>query len=372
MTARDLERDLLRVYRGIRRTLLLNLLADLPPGEATAILGAMMRVATTRIALRMSERLTEAYFAGSLVGSAKAGVGFTIGQTNIENLNRIKNQTIGQIGKFNVVLEKQLKLKFKSMEYDFRTINLLSEKGWTSGMEKRLRVMGLSPQEISVVKHQTTAQKMVRLIEQRGIKLGVHPNQVAREMRPYIRAFFDGSERVVWDNTGKYRRVLNVNADGKYSWGKRKITRPYVSNVKAYSESVSRTSIARAQREGFFDGVRQNPELIGWYFTTVGDSSVRPEHMALQNGRLLPIDTDLQPPIDVNCRCTLTPVYSKESGIRSRSPKSLTNERDRWFFKESERKKQNVPTHSFLKGGTLDKMPKDDKALRNIRKEVLK
>jgi SPP1 gp7 family putative phage head morphogenesis protein len=129
---------------------------------------------------------------------------------------------------------------------------------------------------------------------------------VSREVKEYAESIFKGSEHVVIDNRGKTRTVLKVSKDGTIKAVEKEITRPYVTNVNAYSEMVGRTSIHTAWEQGRASEY-QRMGFTFWRYISAGDERTRPWHMSL-HGQVFEYGTEqsdlaLQVKQEPHCRC---------------------------------------------------------------------
>lgn len=104
--------------------------------------------------------------------------------------------------------------------------------------------------------------------------------EVSNEIRTYAEKVFEGSNRVVIDNRGKTRTVFKVGKDGTIRKTEKVITRPYVTNVKAYSDMLGRS----ATHAAWEDGRTSEYQRMGfnkWRFVGPSDERGRPDHIAI-------------------------------------------------------------------------------------------
>jgi hypothetical protein len=104
--------------------------------------------------------------------------------------------------------------------------------------------------------------------------------EVSAEVKKYAEDIFKGSEHVVIDNRGKMRTVLKVGKDGTIRTVEKTIERPYVTNVRAYSDMVGRTATHTAWEQGRASEYQR----LGFNkFRIVGpvDERSRPDHVAV-------------------------------------------------------------------------------------------
>jgi SPP1 gp7 family putative phage head morphogenesis protein len=136
--------------------------------------------------------------------------------------------------------------------------------------------------------------------------------EVSAEVKKYADDIFKGSEHVVIDNRGKTRTVLKVGKDGTIRTIEKTIERPYVTNVKAYSDMVGRTATHTAWEQGRATEY-QRMGFSRWRYISAGDERTRPEHMAL-SGIVFEYGTDqsdmaLEMMKSPNCRCRQIPYF---------------------------------------------------------------
>ncbi len=104
--------------------------------------------------------------------------------------------------------------------------------------------------------------------------------EVSAEVKKYTNDIFKGSEHVVIDNRGKTRTVLKVGKDGTIRTIEKTIERPYVTNVKTYSDMVGRTATHTAWEQGRASEY-QRLGLNKWRFVGPSDERARPDHIAV-------------------------------------------------------------------------------------------
>lgn len=118
-------------------------------------------------------------------------------------------------------------------------------------------------------------RKAAKLLDQeKGYK------EISSEIRKYATDVFDGSEKVVIDRTGQTRKIIEVTKDLELRQVEKVITRPYVTNVNAYSDMLARTSVHGAYEEGRAAGY-QSLGIKRWRFIGPHDERGRPDHIAL-------------------------------------------------------------------------------------------
>ncbi|WP_407356787.1 phage minor head protein [Methanolobus sp. WCC5] len=104
--------------------------------------------------------------------------------------------------------------------------------------------------------------------------------EISDDIRKYAEDLFKGSEKVVIDNTGKTRTIFKVGKDGTIRKTSKVIERPYVTNVKAYSDMLARTATHTAWEQGRASEY-QRMGFKKWRFVGPSDERARPDHIAV-------------------------------------------------------------------------------------------
>jgi hypothetical protein len=326
--------------------------------------------------------LTASYNAGLIVGNkivggtlSAASEGFDLTQVSDTHLNKITKDTIGHIGKYNGALSKQLILEYDTLLSDNRLVNSLYKAGWTPWLDKALEKRGVSAEVIALAKGQTTTNKIISILEQAGIKGGKHPREISKMLLPHIQRYF--GQGVIIDNIGKYRRALDVNADGSYKWVQKKITRVYKATPKSYSNLLARSSMIDAHHAGRFLSLEKSG-LVDYY---ISHSILGPRTCArcalMHSNRVSRADGPLY---HGNCMCYLKPVWRKDSGLKNKNPEFYENQRDRHFLKENDLREFNkgMPRGEKLKFSSLlpeeaiTKTLPSEEVMYGLRKAMLK
>ena len=290
------------------------------------------------------------------------------------HLKKITRQTIGDIGNYNKALSANLIEQHNTLLANNELVNSITAKGWSKSAEKHMIKAGFDKEVINLVKQQTTANKMVQILEQQGIKGGMHPNEVSKLLQPHIRNIF-GDGGVLIDNTGKMRRQFVIDADGKYKWINKKITRPYRATVKTYSETISRSSMLSAHRSGRHETLKKS-NLVEKYRSIAVMDAATGEVDAMMHGQIVSFGDG--PPYHANCRCELRPVWKKETGLYNHDNSFYTKQRDSYFWKKHQLKEYNktlpkgkkLKNYNFLPADQLKGMPSGTE-MRGIRAELL-
>ena len=103
---------------------------------------------------------------------------------------------------------------------------------------------------------------------------------ISAEIRKYASDLFEGSETVTINNVGKTRTVYKVDKSGKIIKTEKLIERPYVTNTKAYSDMLARTSTHTAWEQGRASEY-QRMGFRKWRFVGPSDERARPDHIAV-------------------------------------------------------------------------------------------
>jgi uncharacterized protein with gpF-like domain len=105
-------------------------------------------------------------------------------------------------------------------------------------------------------------------------------DDVSTTVKEYAGKLFNGTEKVVIDNTGKERTIYKVGKDGTIRKTTKIIERPYVTNVQAYSDMLGRTATHTAWEQGRASEY-QRLGLNKWRFVGPSDERARPDHIAV-------------------------------------------------------------------------------------------
>jgi hypothetical protein len=105
--------------------------------------------------------------------------------------------------------------------------------------------------------------------------------EISKEIRQYASDLFEGSEKVTINNVGKTRTVYKVDKSGKIIKTEKLIERPYVTNTKAYSDMLARTSTHTAWEQGRASEY-QRMGFKKWRFVgPLAEERARPWHAAI-------------------------------------------------------------------------------------------
>jgi hypothetical protein len=104
-------------------------------------------------------------------------------------------------------------------------------------------------------------------------------DDVSTTVKEYAGKLFNGTEKVVIDNTGKERTIYKVGKDGTIRKTTKIIERPYVTNVQAYSDMLGRTATHTAWEQGRATEY-QRMGFSKFRLTGPVDERARPDHVA--------------------------------------------------------------------------------------------
>lgn len=373
---------LVNEYERARATLLDGFSNPHNRDEAIRTIQATLSLCTVQQAEIITGELNAAMVAGIYIqadflrNAIPAYVGVDLTKVSSTHLNRITKDYIGYIGGANKELERTLKRDYSRLLTNNAIVNQLNEKGWSQQVEKQLVKLGYKDDFIQLVKQQTTANKMVSILETNGIRGGMHPNDVAKALRPVIRDVF-GDGGVLINNTGKLRTQLVVDADGNFRLIKRTITQPYRTTVANYADSVARTSMLKAHNEGRLATLQQSGLCEREYRYIADMTENTCTTCAMMNGQVVDPD-EIMPPIHPKCGCRLGAIWKAETGLANHSDEYYEKQRNEWFWKQQQVKDYNktlpagqrIANYNFLPESARTPMPGADE-MRSIRGALL-
>ena len=334
--AKEFERELTTEYDRGKETLVSKFSMPLEKKEAKETINATLLLCTKYQVDILLKELPSEYLAGVYIESdylsrkVPAYVSVDLSTVSKANLNKITRQTIGAIGNFNDEIANELRLRYGILISNNELINQIEAHGYTTNTEKRMIKMGFDKETINLVKQQTTANKMIEILNNQGLKKGMHPNEVSKLLQPHIRAIF-GLEGVEISNIDKLRKELIVTGDGKYRWIEKKITRPYHTTVRNYASIISRTSMLRAHNLGRVETLRQSGFVEKYRF--IASLTANSCNTCLGMHSQIVDPGDIMPPIHPRCGCYLAPVWKKETGLFNHSEEYYSNQRDTALFR---------------------------------------
>lgn len=379
--SKDFERKLITEYDISKETLVSKFSTPLEKQAAKEAIDSTLLTCSAAQAAIIIKELPSEYLAGIYIESdylsrnVPAYVGFDFSAAPKTGLDKLTRQTIGHIGHFNEELANELKLRYGNLVENNGLVNDITKRGWTKGAEAKLTKMGLGKEAINLIKHQTTTNKMLQILEQQGIKGGMHPTEVAKLLQPHIKGIF-GNQGVTIDNIGGVRRVLTIDADGVFKWQNKVITHPFHTTTKNYADIIARSAMLDANRLGGYHVLQQSGFVKGYRSIAVMDE--RTGYLdAMMHGQIVKWADG--PQYHPRCRCILEPIWKKNTGLTNRRDDYYFDKRDNWFWKQHQLKKYNmtlpkdskIPNANFLPASELEGMP-DKRGMREIRKGLLK
>ena len=377
---KEFERALIKEYGRAKETLIGKFSAPLTKQAAKEAIDSTLLVTSgmqTELILTEipAEYLAGVYLESDLLASKiPASVGFDFGAASRTGINKLTKETIGHIGKFNEEIANELKLRYGNLVSDNELLTQLDKRGWTAHTENRMVKLGFDKETINLVKHQTTTNKMIQILEQQGIRGNIPPNEVARQLVPHIKGIF-GAEGVTIDNIGNVRKVLSVDADGKYKWINKKITRVFHTTTNNYADIIARSTILDANRLARHQTLQQSGFVKAYRSIAVMDERTG-YHDAMMHGVIVKWGDG--PPYHARCRCEYEPIWKKSTGLSNRSDAFYEDKRDKFFWKQHQLKAYNaklpkgskIPNGNFLPAAELKGMPGKE-GMREVRKKML-
>lgn len=379
-SAKELDYKLLHEYGRARETLLGEFAFPSDKKYARDYIQSTLSVCSVKQAEIILKDLPDSFLSGVYIESdllrdrVPSYTGFDLNRISKTHLNKITKDTIGSIGNYNKALSANLIEQYNTLLANNELVNSLTVHGWTKNAEERMIKAGFDKEVINLVKQQTTANKMIQVLEQQGIRGGMHPNDVAKLLQPHIRTIF-GDGGVLIDNTGKMRRQFVIDADGKYKWIQKKVTRPYRATVKMYSETISRSSMLQAHIDGRTATLKQSG-LVEKYRSIANMTSNTCSLCAMMHGQI--VSPGNGPEYHANCSCRLQPVWKKETGLTNRTDEFYEKQRDTHFWKQHQLQEYNktlpkgkkLKNYNFLPKDALKGMPGKE-GMRKIRADML-
>ena len=379
-SAKEFDRKLMYEWGRARETILDEFSMPLEKKYARDHIQATLLVCTANQAEIILKDLPDSFLSGIYIESdylrdrVPAYTGFDLSKISKTHLNRISKNTIGNIGNYNKALSANLTEQYNTLLANNELVNQINAHGWTKNAEKRMIKAGFDKEIIELVRYQSTVNKMVEILEMQGIRGGMHPNDVAKLLQSNIRNVF-GDGGVLIDNTGKMRRQFVIDADGRYKWIQKKVTRPYQATVQTYSKTISRSSMLQAHIDGRTATLKQSG-LVEKYRSIASMTANTCPLCAMMHGQI--VSPGDGPEYHANCGCHLSPVWKKETGLANHTDEFYEKQRNQHFWKQHQLKEYNkvlpkgkkIPNYNFLPADTLKGMP-DKAGMREIRAEML-
>jgi hypothetical protein len=384
--------ELFREYKRTQKRLRIQFKHKIAPELVKAIIGEAFKELLERQARIIAGYTYKSYKSGTVEATQElkgvnikaaapipdmGSVGMDLSEVSELQMNRIFHNNLGAIGNYNEKLSKTLQTQYNKLLSDNTLIASLNRDGWTPWLDEALEKRGIDPKVIALVKGQKTSAKMVSILEYNGIRGGMHPNQVAKRLVPYINRFF-GPEGVVIDNAGKTVKRFTVDADGNYAWADHKITRKYKATPRTYSRLIARNTLRQARMDAYYDSLKDS-KLVDHYISVAHMDSNTCAHCAMMHGQT--VTKGAGPQYHSNCGCDLRPVWKSDSPLASQNKPDAFYEKQRntHFMRAKDLKDYNaaMPRDMKLKYATqlpedaITKVIPDKAAMRKIRHEML-
>lgn len=277
-----------------------------------------------------------------LIGIIKAAappIEVVFSSTKDPNLARITRRNIGNIGKYNIALNKRLISQYDSLLSDNKLVSSLRQHGWTPWLGESLKKKGIDPKVISLIKNQTTSAKMLSILRDQGIQGGLHPNQVGRRLERYVNRYF-GPTGVEIDNIGKTVKRIHVDVDGNFEWRNHIVSRKYKATTKTYSRLVAQNAMKQAHRDAYHESLQKTGLVDHYISISVMDARTCSICATLHGRRVL---KGAGPQYHGNCHCDLKPVWKQDSllGDKNKPEAFYAKQRDRHFLAAHDLKRFN-------------------------------
>lgn len=362
------QRKLQLEYSRAKKTIIVKLRRQQSTSNTRALIKEAIRALTARQSRIISFYISKSFHAGrrdarkeikgvkileAAAVNPRAGVGFNLSSIADSDLIRIGRSSIGAIGKFNIILEKELLKQYDELLSDNRLLDSLDMHGWTPWLDDALKKRGIDPAVISLAKHQATTVKMLKVLNDQGIRGGMHPDQVAKQLVPYINRYF-GPDGVTINNVGKTVRKFTIDADGNYKWVNHVVTRKYHTTTRNYSRLIARNSMKEARREAYYRSLEKT-NLVDHYISVSVMDARTCGNCAMMHGQT--VSHADGPSYHGNCHCDLKPVWKRNSILADKNkPDSFyEKQRNMHFLRMNDLKQFNttLPSGSKLKNYAL-------------------
>ena len=300
-------------------------------------------------------------------GAAIAEVAFDLDSISDSHLKQITRHHIGRIGAYNVELNKTLIKQYDKLLSDNRLSNSLKQHGWTPWLGETLKQKGIDPKVIALVKDQTSTAKMLQILNQEGIKGGMHNEAVARKLLPHVQRYF-GPGGVTIDNIGKKTKRFVVDSTGAFEWQDHVITKKYHTTAQSYSRVIARNSIKDAHREAYYNTLKDS-KLVDHFISVSVMSAKTCPNCAMMNGRRV---THAEgPSYHPDCYCDLRPVWKKTSILfdKNRPESFYAKQRNMYFLRTNDLRKFNETMPRGSKLSFFSLLP--DSALTRVMPSTL-
>jgi SPP1 gp7 family putative phage head morphogenesis protein len=171
--------------------------------------------------------------------------------------------------------------------------------GWQALPENAQRVPGLKERAIA----QITAEQLgyigafndeIGSTLETAVKGWVNDDlsysEIKTNLKPFVNEVFGPDGKVVIDNVGKKRTIIEVEKDGKLRRVEKTITHKYTTNPDAYAEMLGQATSHNAFEAGR-SAKYQDLGFGKWQYISVGDERTRAKHLAL-SGLVFEFGTD--------------------------------------------------------------------------------
>lgn len=371
-------------YTHARRVLIEQASSPNTPAELKGAINYTLTTCTAKQVEIAIEAIETEFRAGYIIESkalnrkVPAYTGIDFSKVPKTHLNKITKDTIGHIGMFNIEVANRLKWEYAELLNDNIIINSLNEHGFTKRIEKRLIKAGVDTKAIELIKAQTTTNKMIKILEMHGIRGGMHPNSVAAELKPHIRAIF-GEKGIKIDNIGSMQKRFFIDATGKHGWRDVKITRAFYSTTNNYADLVSRSSMLSTNRTGRFETLKQSKMVQSWRYESSMSANMC-DMCGMMEGMILEDPTAYLDGLHARCACPgPRPIWKEGVGLTNRTDEYYNNRRDEWFWKKHKTNEYNkglpkderIPNYNYLPKDKLGVRPGQEE-MQKIREGILK
>ena len=297
---------------------------------------------------------------GSVIKGAAQSASISFGSIDDPAFKKITHRSLGQIGKYNVALNKSLIKEYDRLLSDNKLANSLRTHGYTLWLGESLKKRGIDPKVISLIKQQSTSTKMLSILNQQGIKGGLHPNQVGKRMERYINRYF-GPGGVTIDNVGKKARRFVVDADGNYKWVEKTITRKYKATPRTYSRLVAGDAMTNVHREEYYRSLEKT-NLVDHYISVAVMDARTCGNCAVMHGQIVTHADG--PQYHSRCHCDLRPVFKRDSllGNKNKPDRFYERQRDLHFLRMNDLKRFNETMPSGSKLANFALLPENAKS----------
>ena len=373
-------RKLIQEYLREKNLLVARFKKQITPEDAKAFISDTIKDLTARQSRIIAHYMIRSFAVGAteaekeLAGAkieaatTTAEVAFDLDSISDSHLKQITRHHIGRIGAFNVDLNKNLISQYDKLLKDNKLVNSLKTNGWTPWLEAEWTKRGIDPKVISLIKDQKTTAKMLTILNQEGIKGGMHNEQVAKKLLPHIQRYF-GPGGITIDNIGKKTKRFAVDASGNFEWKEHIITKKYKTTAKSYSRLIARNAIKDAHREAYYNTLKGS-KLVDYFISvSVMSANTCPNCAQMHGRRVTHAEGPSYHPL---CYCDLRPVWKKTSILfdKNRPESFYAKQRNMYFLRTNDLRKFNETMPRGSKLSFFSLLP--DSALTQKMPTVLK